>query len=80
MNLPRRLCGLLALSAVGLSLPKIIDVTAENFVNIEEIYVGADGTSINQTRSDMVCGGGCQPSFSYTKVGNGDPHQNFVIT
>ena len=46
-----------------------------------EIHVRVDGTPINQTSSiDIVCGGGCQPSYSYTRVNDGSPHQNFVIT
>lgn len=80
MSLPTRLCGLLALSAIGLSHPRAINVTAEEFIDMKEIHVRADGTLINQTSStDLVCGG-CQASYSYTKVGNGNPHQNFVIT
>jgi hypothetical protein len=74
------LCTLLALAVVGSSLPTIIDVTAEDFMNMKEIKVRSDGPSINRTgTTDMVCGG-CTPSYYYTKVGDGDPHQNFVIT
>lgn len=80
LNLPAKLCGLLALSAVGLSLPKVINVMAEDFVHMKEIHVRVDGTPINQTNPiDLVCGG-CQTTYSYTKVGTGNPHQNFVIT
>jgi hypothetical protein len=79
-NLPARLCGLLGLSAVGFSHPKVINVTAEDFVNMKKIQVRADGTPINQTSSINIVCGGCQASYSYTKVGDGNPHQNFVIT
>jgi hypothetical protein len=80
MNFPTRLFSLLALSAVGLSLPRVIDVRAEDFIQMRDIHVLENGTQINQPFSiDMVCGG-CQASYSYTKVGDGDPHQNFVIT
>ncbi|KAK9312700.1 hypothetical protein V1522DRAFT_395408 [Lipomyces starkeyi] len=74
------LCTLLALAAVGSSLPTTIDVTAEDFMNMNEIKVRSDGTPINQTGSEDIPCGGCIPYYHYTMVGDGDPHQNFVIT
>lgn len=79
------LCVLLTLVVAGCSYPTAVNITAEDFMNMQEIRVRSDGSLIdgslihNTNNIDMVCGG-CTPSYSYKKVGDGDPHQNFVIT
>ncbi|KAK9237117.1 hypothetical protein V1525DRAFT_419841 [Lipomyces kononenkoae] len=79
-NLSGVLCSLLALAAMGSSFPIALDITAEDFMERRDIRVRSDGTSINHTDTiDIVCGG-CTPSYSYSLVGDGNPHQNFVIT
>ncbi|PYI05620.1 hypothetical protein BO78DRAFT_419375 [Aspergillus sclerotiicarbonarius CBS 121057] len=74
------LATLLALAQVGFSYPTAIDLTAEDFMKMNSVTVKRDGIPLNETgASDIVCGG-CTQSYHYTKVGDGDPHQNFVIT
>ncbi|GFN10720.1 hypothetical protein AtubIFM55763_010642 [Aspergillus tubingensis] len=71
---------LLAFASVGISRPTIIDITAEEFMNLEKVTVRQDGTLTNQSSSpDIICTG-CTSTYHYTKVGDGNPHQNFVIT
>jgi hypothetical protein len=72
INLCGQFCLLLALAPRILSFP-MINVTAEDFMNLDEIIVRSDDIE------DMVCAG-CTTAYSYTKVGDGDPHQNYVIT
>lgn len=79
-NVSSLLYTLLALAVAGFSYPTTLNVTAEDFINMKEIKVRSDGTLVHNTNTiDMVCGG-CTPSYSYSLVGNGNPHQNFVIT
>ncbi|KAJ5610019.1 hypothetical protein N7510_006738 [Penicillium lagena] len=83
-NIPGVLCTLLALAPVGFSLPraKVLDVTAEDFMRMKQIQVRADGTSVNNTgigNEHSICAP-CSASIGYTLVGDGFPHQNFVIT
>jgi hypothetical protein len=79
-NVSSLVCILLTLAAVGFSYPTTINITAEDFMNMPNIKVRSDGTLAPATNTiDIVCGG-CTPSYSYTKVGDGSPHQNFVIT
>ncbi|RAO71279.1 uncharacterized protein BHQ10_007291 [Talaromyces amestolkiae] len=79
-NVTSLLCILLALAVTGISYPTTINITAEDFANMPDIKVRSDGTIVPHTGTiDMVCGG-CTPSYSYSKVGDGNPHQNFVIT
>ncbi|KAJ5805160.1 hypothetical protein N7474_011047 [Penicillium riverlandense] len=83
-NIPGVLCTLLALAPVGFSLPraKVLDVTAEDFMRMKQIKVRADGTSVNNTgigTEHSICGP-CSSNIGYSLVGDGDPHQNFVIT
>ena len=81
-NIPGVLCTLLTLAPVGLSLPRVLDVTAEDFMKMKEIKVRDGRTSLNETvtGTERIPCGGCTPSYSYKLVGDGDPHQNFVIT
>lgn len=80
VNVSSLLCLLLALAVLGFAYPTTLNVTAEDFINMKEIKVRSDGTIVhNKNTIDMVCGG-CTPTYSYTLVGNGNPHQNFVIT
>ncbi|CAL5866965.1 uncharacterized protein PFLUO_LOCUS1177 [Penicillium psychrofluorescens] len=83
-NIPGVLCTLLALAPVGFSLPraKVLDVTAEDFMRMKKIQVRADGTSVNNTAigSEHIVCGPCSVNVGYSLVGDGFPHQNFVIT
>ncbi|KAJ5197990.1 uncharacterized protein N7498_007107 [Penicillium cinerascens] len=79
-NASRLLCTLLALVVVGSSLPTMIDISAEEFMDLNEVKVRRDGSFINQTEStDLFCGL-CRRYYHYTKLEHGNPHQNFVIT
>ncbi|KAJ5491208.1 hypothetical protein N7539_002775 [Penicillium diatomitis] len=71
---------ILALVALVSSFPASIHMSAEEFMNRDDIKVRRDGSVLNQTESPNIVCGGCTPYYHYTKVGNGNPHQNFVIT
>lgn len=83
-NVAGFLCTLLALAPVGFSLPRaqLMDVTAEDFMRMKQFKVRADGTSLNNTAigTELAICGPCTASIGYTLMGDGEPHQNFVIT
>lgn len=73
-------CTLFALAVTVSSYPTTINISAEEFMHLDKIKVRRDGSTSNHTESiDAVCGR-CTPYYHYTKVGDGNPHQNFVIT
>jgi hypothetical protein len=89
-NVVELLCLLLALSEIGFCRPTVLNITSEEFAQMSEHHMSPGNNRrgffdrVGDRVGDTWCGikSGvdlCDTSRKYEKIGDGDPHQNFVI-